>query len=435
MIILIVAAVLYVPQLGGVKQSVQNVFNTTSTQSQGGTSPPAPGATYLGINWQTVSGGGTPSSVTAIAYPVSSPSSYFNSGAMNAGTLYPSKSAVFPLTNGGYCEQLYSSSAYPAGYCITSGGTFTLPGFPGFQDSITPNSQCVGSSVTFNCISTSPTYPASYTNATTSVTAVTESLVPSFSGTTIPSGTFTLQLSLVGVAARGGGVGFDQAADGQVIGGVPNQPIQIYSNGNSNGQLQAGSTLQTQSADFVCVNQTSLGFNGIVNPSTNQLTTAGTGKLSSNLVYAGTSCWYIVIPSWAIYASSASSTPQYLFAQLTLSFTNNGITTGKHVFIVSGIVDNQQAVGFDAPNFLDNSGITSSEACTSSATTNGCVNSTDITVGTAQYTAGFPVAWGGGGSGSSTKPGWFTPTGSTNAGWGTFAPVMTMQTMTVVYGT
>ena len=418
--------------------SLATQVNTTGTLAQNG-------QYYLGPKWQVASGGGTPISVTKIAYPASNPSNYWNSGAMTAGTQYISGTNQFSLAGGGFCEQVYSAAStansvvsVPVAQCITSPGTLSLPGdgvLPGFANAVNTGT-CLVSSTSTPCILEAMTLPGTYDNGTSSVTAVTQSIVPGFAGTTIPASTFTMTYNLLGVSARGGGVGLDECADGTVLGGIPNQPVQQYTNGNG-VILGAGQYIGSNCGFYLTTNQTNLSLNGVVvngqtvTAQVAQINNAGCGVGTT----AGINCWGIRVPASDIFTSSASSAPQYLFVSLTLSFTNNAITTGKHIFFVGGFVDNQQNFGYDIPRFFANSGITGQEVCSSSATTHGCVNSSDITVGTAQYTAGFPVAWGGGGSGSATKPSWFTPTSGVNLGWGNFAFVNCMATSTLVDST
>lgn len=406
-----------------------NGISTTQTQSgvNNGLTPQ-----YLGFQWQAVSGGTSPSAVSVYGYPVSNPSNYWTKASATVLTQYTSVQSSFSLASGGFCYQVYSTSAYPYAQCTSSAGVTTSSAFPSYTTSVTPTT-CLISSTSTNCINVAPTYPNSYTNATTSVTAVTTTLIPSFSGTTIPSTTFSLTLNFVGVSGRGGGVGQDQLASGSVLGGVANQPVQVYTNGNG-VPATAGQIVSTQSVAFITTNQTNLALNSC-GAGTNGAG-AQTGQIyNSNNIYKGTNVWYVIIPAAAVFTSNAASTPQYLFAQITCSFTNNSIPGSKDIALVFNAYDDQQAVGFDIPKFLDNSGLTGTAACTSATTTNMCSNSSDITVGTYQAIAGTPVAQGGGGSGSSTKPAWITPTTGPNAGWATFAVLYSVQGGTVVYGT
>ena len=379
----------------------------------------------LGFYWQNVPGNtGTPAAVvdTANPSPFTSSSSPFITGSITVGSsnqvTVGSSFNSFP-----YYSMVSCTACYPSAQEITGVGSTTIPGFPSFSNQVQtiacPSTTCNSGSY----IQTVPTIPYSYANATTSVTGVTLKCVNSWSGTTLPSsGSITCYLA--GVSARGGGVGADQGAAGQILAGIPNEPVTQYTSVGTSAVASPGTLVPTTTSVVLEENQS--GFT--VGQPWSAINTRG--QPSGSFAYLDSS-----ILACTSTTSSNACGPQYDFATFTIPFQYTG-TTGKDITFNIELIDNQSPFEIQT-NFLDNSGITGAAvACTSSATTNMCTNSTDITVGTAQNLAGTAVSWGGGGSGSATKPGWFMQSITVNnGGWATYAPLMTTQTVSVVYGT
>ena len=385
---------------------------TIAVTQAGGSSQQA-----MAFQWQTLSGGGTPTAVSDIATPTPFYANPLNTGSVSAGAsnqVTVGNAFTFPF----WSMIATTTNAYPAALSVSGYGVQTVSGLPGFSDLIN-NVNCPSTICnTGTYIQQQVTLPASYANGTTSVTAVAVTVVPSFAGTKLLS-SGTLTFNLAGVAARGGGVGFTQCASGAVLAGIPNQLITQYVNGVAQ-VAPAGTIVPANCYAIAEVNQTGFTVGG----SWTQLNSRNQPQGS-----------YAFITPVTAQLSSASSSPQYLFASVSLPYQYAG-TTGKDIAINVEFIDNQQLNEIQT-NFADNLGITgNSVACTSSATTNMCTNSSDISVGTGQNVAGTAVSWGGGGSGSSTKPSWFMQSITVNnAGWATYAYLMTAATESIVYST
>lgn len=417
-ILIIAAAYMFVlPMIPNYSTFGNHTTNHTQTSVAGGL--------YMGYQWQAVSGGTTPSAVNLLAFPQNNFATYWSKTSASASTQYTSPQQLFNPQNG-ICVMASSSSAYSYAYCASGSNAqaVTLPGFPSFQDTINPQASCLISSTSTPCINLTPTYPNSYSNGSSSVSAVTISIVPSWSGTTIPS-SGSITVNLVGVSARGGGVGMDQGVDTQVLStGLSGQAMPQYSSTGSISAAPTGSLLAANTEAIVNTNQTQLVF------------TSMTPAQSRHQV-SGAQSYAIDVPPSDIHTSSATASnglPAYDFISITLPFTYTG-PTGKDVAITFSVLDDQVLYN-TLNNGIFNSGLTgTTAACTSSTTTNMCMNSTDITVGTAQVNYGTPVVMGGGGAASSTQPSWIPQKATSFPGWATYAPLNTMITTTQVYGT
>ncbi len=379
---------------------------------------------YLGIQWQNVGGGTTPSAVSLIAFPQNDFGSYWNKGSLSASTQYTSPSQIFNLGNG-ICVQVYSTSAYTYAYCASGSNSqsISLPGFPQFHDIVNPSANCLVSSTSTPCISLTPTYPNSYANGSSSVSAVTASISLAGGGTTIPS-SGSITVNLVGVAARGGGVGMDQCVNTQVLAtGLTGQAMPNYNSKGAPSVATAGSILPSNCEIILNTNQTA--FIPSMNP------------ITARQQVSGAQGYEMTVPNNDIFTSSATAngaTPKYAFMSITIPFTYTG-PTGKDIALTVSILDSQVEAN-TLNNAVLNSGLTgTTAACTSSTTTNMCDNASDITVGTAQYTYGMPVVFKGGGAASSTQPSWLPQQASSYPGWNTYCPLETMITATQVYGT
>jgi len=243
-----------------------------------------------------------------------------------------------------------------------------------------------------------------------------------WSGTKLPS-TSSMTINLVGVSARGGGVGMDACVNTQILAtGIVGQALPVYSSNGAVSAAPTGTSVPSLCTIIVLTNQTAW-------------TPSGMTAVTSRQQVAGEQAWTMVVPNNDIYQSSASSVPAYLFMSVTIPFSYTG-PTGKDIAFTVVVAD-QQEINNILSNGVFNSGLTGSTAAiTSSTTTNIGMNASDITVGTPQYSYGAPVVMGGGGHASSTVPSWL-PQKATSLfpGWATYAPIMVLQDFTVVYST
>ena len=404
---------------------------TTNAQGQTVTGVPT---YYMGSSWQLSQSGSTVAAVSMQRWAAQNPSGpYTNLGTMTVNTQYPtslSQSLGYDFTNG-FCTQIQSTDAANAigapavAHCVTSAGTYSIQGYPGYSFGVTIAS--CGTACTGSYIQTTTSYPGEYVNGSTSVTAVNLNITQSWGGTTMPS-SGTITIALVGVAARGGGVGMDQAVYSQVLGGIQSQAIPQYSSNGAVSAAPAGVLVQSVPVLIIQSNQT-------------QFTPTGMSQIQARQQVVGSIAYAQVIPASDIITSQSTSVTvngatcqKYAFVCMSVPFTYTG-PTGKDIALSIAIIGEQQ-INNVLFNFVGNSGLTgATAACTSSTTTNMCMNATDITVGTPVYSYGAPVSWGGGGHASSTQPSWLSQKATNYPGWNTYAPLLTLQDASVVYGT
>ncbi|MDE2233702.1 MAG: hypothetical protein KGJ90_06395, partial [Patescibacteria group bacterium] len=153
----------------------------------------------------------------------------------------------------------------------------------------------------------------------------------------------------------------------------------------------------------------------------------------------GENAFVMSVPTSDMFTSQATAPPntsclKYAFICVPIQFSYSG-TTGKDIAF-SFVIADQQDVNNALYNSKWNNGLTgTTAACTSSTTTNMCMNGTDITVGTPQESYGAPAVMTGGGHASSTVPTWFPQKSATYPGWNTYEPLLTLQDGSVVWAT